>query len=314
MLKKILGILTIGTLILAVQLATITGAAAAQRFSDWGAAVRVDEPVSTAASGEGCAIESPNGRRLYIASNRPGTLGGNDIWVAQRDKHTKAWGEPQNLGEPLNSAAADFCPTPVPGKWLFFVSERPGPDTCNAGPGKADIYLTRGDLTHGWRTPLHLGCIENGTGPNSKGAEFSPSLVETSAGTFLYFSSDVAGDPDGDHDLYVSEIGDDWSFGPPTRVAELSTEFDDRYANVSKDGREIVFSSNRPGGVGTLDVWYSSRSSVSEPWSSPINLGANINTAGGETRPTFSWDRTRLYFGRNGDVYVTTRSKITGEP
>lgn len=56
------------SLILAVYLVTVAGPAAAHRWSDWGVAVRVDEPVSTVASGEGCAIEAPNGRSLYIAS------------------------------------------------------------------------------------------------------------------------------------------------------------------------------------------------------------------------------------------------------
>jgi hypothetical protein len=175
------------------------------------------------------------------------------------------------------------------------------------------MYLIRKNPVHDWGAPLHLGCIEDGTGPNSNGAEFSPSFVETSAGAFLYFSSDV----DGDQDLYVSEVAADGSFGPPTRIAELSTAFDDRYASVTKNGLEIVFSSNRPGGFGGFDVWYSSRSSVSEPWSPPVNLGANINTANVEARPTFSWDRTRLYFGRviggNSDIYVSTRSKVTNK-
>jgi len=304
------------SLILTVQLATVVVATAGQQWSDWGAAVPVTEINTTA--GEGCTIESPNGKELYFASNRTGGLGANDIWVAKRKNLNQPWGEPKNLGEPVNSAAADFCPTPLPDKSLFFVSERPGPDTCNAGPGKPDIYLTRGSIEHGWSTPQHLGCIEKGSAPNSNGAEFSPSFVETKDGTFLFFSSDID-DNDGDtvageHDIYVSVVNKDGSFGKPERIKELSTDADDRYVNVSKDGREIVFSSNRPGGSGGLDVWYSSRSSVRDPWSPPVNLGTNINTANPETRPTFSWDHKRLYFGRtisgNGDAYVSTRSKV----
>jgi Tol biopolymer transport system component len=304
-------------LILTVHLAMVAGDAAAWQWSDWGVAEPVTE-INTPTAGEGCAIESPDGRKLYLASNRPGGLGGNDIWVTKRENRQQPWGELANLGAPVNSSANDFCPTPLPGKWLFFVSERPGPNTCNAGPGKGDMYLIRKNPAHGWGEPLHLGCIENDTGPNSIGAEFSPSFVETSAGAFLYFSSDIDGVPPGEHDIYMSEVGEDWSFGPPTRVAELSTEFDDRYANVTKDGLEIVFSSNRPGGAGGFDVWYSSRNSVSEPWSAPVNLGANINTADPETRPTFSWNRKCLYFGRvtsgNGDTFVSTRSKVKGKP
>jgi hypothetical protein len=301
-------------LILAVQLTTVAGATAGQQFSDWGEAAPVTE-INTPTASEGCTIESPNGKELYIASNRPGIPGDNDndIWVAKRKHRNQPWGELRNVGEPVNSAANDFCPTPLPGKWLFFVSDRPGTDTCNAAPGKGDIYLTRGSLDRGWSPPQHLGCIEKGTGPNSNGAELSPSLVETKDGTFLFFSSDS----DGDQDLYVSVVNKDGSFGPPKRIDELSSDSIDLYANVSKDGREIVFSSNRPDTLGGLDVWYSSRNSVLAPWSPPVNLGANINTANLETRPTFSWDRKRLYFGRvisgNQDTFVSTRAKSKGE-
>jgi DNA-binding winged helix-turn-helix (wHTH) protein len=171
----------------------VVGPAAAHRWSDWSEAVPVTE-INTPTAGEGCAIESPNGLNLYIASNRPGGLGGNDIWVAERDSINEPWGSVQNLGSPVNSVANDFCPTPLPGHWLFFVSERPGPNTCNAGPGKGDIYLIRKNPAHGWGEPLNLGCVADGTDPNSIGAEFSPSFVETSAGAFLYFSSDGGSD------------------------------------------------------------------------------------------------------------------------
>ena len=39
--------------------------------------------------------------------------GGLDIWMASRASTTAPWGAPQNVGEPINSAADDFCPTPV---------------------------------------------------------------------------------------------------------------------------------------------------------------------------------------------------------
>ena len=61
----------------------------------------------------------------------------------------------------------------------MFVSERPGPETCNAGPGRGDMYIVRRNAAFGWGEPQHLGCVETGTGPNSAGADFSPSLVTT---------------------------------------------------------------------------------------------------------------------------------------
>jgi Tol biopolymer transport system component len=287
------------------------GAVHAQSYTSWNPATPVVEVNSPAA--DGCPIESPDGLSLYIASMRTGTLGGNDIWVADRTSKGAPWGEPQNLGMPVNSLAADFCPTPLHGNYLMYVSERPGAETCNAGPGSGDIYVIRRNPAFGWGEPQHLGCVENGTGPNSAAAEFSPSLVETGAGTFLYFSSTSSGNMD----IYVSQLGADGRFGAPTPVHELNTVFDDRMPNVRKDGREVVFSSTRPtdaNGTATFggqDVYVSTRGSTSEPWSAPVNLGSSINTAGSETRSSLSWDGRRLYFGRDGEIYSTSREKVT---
>jgi hypothetical protein len=43
-----------------------------------------------------------------------------------------------------------------------------------------------------------------------------------------------------------------------------------------------------------------------------VNAGSNVNTAAAETRASLSGDGERLHFGRLGDIYVSTREKITG--
>ena len=154
---------------------------------------------------------------------------------------------------------------------------------------------------------MHLGCVADRTGPNFAGPEFSPSLVTTRSGRWLYFSSTGY---DGNMDIYVSEQCVDGTFAAPAKVAELSTPADDRMPNVSPDGLEIVFSSNRTdlaGAQGDFDVYVSHRARVSEPWSQPVNLGPDVNTAAGETRPSLSADGQRLYFGRAGDIWMSTR-------
>lgn len=295
----------------AVPLAAASGAAeAAPRYSAWSVAAPVVEVNSTVA--DGCPIESRDGLSLYIASMRTGTLGGNDIWAADRASKKEPFGEPQNLGAPVNTDANDFCPTPIYGNYLMFVSERPGPETCNSGPGLGDIYIIRRNAAYGWGEPQHLGCIEDGTGPNSAGAEFSPSLVELPDGAYLYFSSTVSGN----HDIYRSKRGSNGKFGPPSPVTELNTEFDDRMPNIRSDGLEVVFSSTRPtdakgsASFGGFDVFVAKRSSATEPFSAPVNLGSGINTAGSETRSTISWDHRRLYFGRDGEIQSASRRRL----
>jgi WD40-like Beta Propeller Repeat len=292
-----------------VLVALAPGVVTGKHFSAWGPATP-EVGINTQAA-EGCPIESPNGLDLYIASNRAGGTGDpdpNDIWVAHRTSIRSAWSAPRNVGMPVNSPAADFCPTPLTGKRLLFVSNRANADACGTAPA-GDIYLTRRNPAHGWSTPVHLGCDADGTGPNFPGAEFGPSLVHTAQGTLLYFSSNGYG---GDQDIYVSRQRRDGSFGPATVVAELSTEFDDFMPNVRRDGLEIVLNSNRPDGFGGQDIYTAHRKSTADPWSTPVNLGPNVNTAGNETRSSLSGDGRRLHFGRDGDIFVSTRAKVSG--
>ena len=289
------------TVIMALLLVVPAGAAG-RSFGAWQLAIP-EAGVNTGAA-EGCPIESPDGLSLYIASNRAGGTGDpdpNDIWVFQRDSVDGPWGPARNLGAPVNSVFADFCPTPLRGNALLFVSTRPG------GCGGGDIYLGRDNPVHGWSI-RHLGCDATGTGPNFPGGEFGPSLVETAQGTYLFFSSDGY-DVGGDQDIYVSRQRADGSFAPASAVAELNTAVHDFMPNVRKDGREIVFNSNRPGGLGGQDVYSASRASTSAPWSTPVNLGGLVNSGGNETRASLSWDGSRLHFGRDGDIFVSTRDR-----
>ena len=268
--------------------------------------------VSVPGFGDGCPIESADGLSLFIASNRPGTTGANDIWAADRASIGAPFSAPRNLGAPINTASADFCPTPVLGRSLFFVSERPGDGTGPTPCGGGDIYLSRQSPAGGWSAPAMLRCAPEG--PNFSGGERSPSLVETWFGTFLFYSSNGSG---GDQDIYVSRLGRDGQFGPGKVVEELSTEFEDIMPNVRarEDGSfEIVFSSNRPtwgrgqAAFGLQDVYISRSWWLTGLWSAPKNLGNTVNTAGVEQRSTLSKDGERLYFGRDGDIFLSTRS------
>jgi hypothetical protein len=273
-------------------------------------AVPVTEVNSPAA--EGCPIETFDGLSLLFASTRPGGAGGNDIWVADRETLGSPWQTPRNAGDPINSSAADFCPTPAFGRSLFFVSERPDNGTSTPPCGGGDIYLTRQSPAGGWSAPVMLKCAPEG--PNSTGGERSPSLVETWFGTFLFYSSNGGS---GDSDIYMSRMKPDGTFGPGHVVKELSSEFEDIMPNVRArdDGSfEIVFSSNRPTwgwhqpAKGQQDVYIAQSWWLTGHWSEPRNLGDAVNTVGIEQRATLSADGKRLYFGRDGDIFVSRRS------
>ena len=299
----------------AVVSVVVASAALAQTFSPWGAPVSAESVAGTSselntASQDGCPILSPDGLSLYMASNRPDGLGGLDIWVARRASKNAPFGAPTNVGAPINSPQDDFCPSPMDGGWFFFVSTRPG------GCGDADIYVTRpvGDV---WWQPLHLGCKVN-----SAGQEASPYLLTHKNGrVLLYFSSNRAGGfaadttTPPDADIYVSQLTL-FGFSAAQLVPGLNTDKNDARPNLRSDGLEIVFDSDRPGGLGGPDLYTATRDKVTDPWSTPVNLGAPINSIAGESRGSLSWDGTTLHFGTTrlgvegaADIYFATRTK-----
>ena len=79
---------------------------------------------------------SADGRHVYFCSDRPGGLGGDDIYrVAVMND---GFGPAENLGAQVNSAVNEFAPMLSPDRrWLLFSSDRPG------GQGRHDLYVAR---------------------------------------------------------------------------------------------------------------------------------------------------------------------------
>lgn len=267
--------------------------------ASWGPAVRLggSSALNTSAL-EGCPNESPDGRSLFFASNRGGDL---DIWVSHRQASGE-WGDPELLPRDVssfnsvNSGANEFCPTALPGGGLLYVSERA--DGQNCGAGTADIYETQLHPEHGWLAPRHLGCVIN-----SPAAEFAPSYVPAGGG-MLFFSSNRGAD--NKHAIYVSFRAPGGEWQSPVPVQELNATGSNTFRpNVSQDGREIVFDSDRSPSTG-IDIWYAQRTTPYDAWSAPVRLGNDgvspINSGATEARPSFSRDGKRLYFGSNRDA------------
>ncbi|WP_169738071.1 PD40 domain-containing protein [Sphingomonas astaxanthinifaciens] len=284
--------------------------ASAQQYGDWGPPTWAEALNGSSSQlntpfNDGCPILNPYDGSLYIASNRPGGQGGLDIWIAP--KSGDGWGTPVNAGPKINTAADEFCPTPARGNRFFFVRRSSATDT--------DIFVVK-HLPSGFQDAQRL---PKGEGQiNSDREEWSPSWFQAADGReFLYFSSTrETGGPA--QDVYYSV-----DFGPANLAqGGVNSSASDARPNVSRNGLEIVWDSNRTGTLGGPDIFTAHRSSVDEPWGSAIHLENGINSAANETRASLSWDGTTLMFGstRTGapaegsaDVYVSRRTKVTGQ-
>lgn len=284
-------------------------------FSEW------SEPVNLGATVNSPFIDwfpaiSPNGLSLYISSNRPGGFGGSttlDIWVSQRASRDDPWGSPVNLGSTINTSGNEFLPNLSPdGHWMFFTSNRAG------GCGASDLWVAwrhNREDDFGWEDPRNLGCTINSPVQDNAPNFFRDRQTGI---TSLYF---VSPRPDGvgSWDVYASMLRADGSFGAPALVWELSTAQMDFRSAIRRDGLEMLFYSDRPGGVGSFDLWVSTRQTTRDAWSRPVNLGPIVNSAFQDRGPALSRNGTTLYFNsdrRGGfgdqDLYVTTRRRLVG--
>lgn len=282
---------------------------AAPKYSDWSAPLNLGAVVNSPFNDAGPAI-SKDGLSLYFGSDRPGGLGGFDIWVSQRADPEAPWGSPINLGATVNTGGIENVPALSRDEhWLFFNTNRAG------GFGGNDIWASyRGHVKDdfGWQPAVNLG------------AGVNTSFVDQGAGYFendeagaplLFFNSDRTGGV-GAADIYVSQILPNGSFGPPSLIPELSSPAQDARPSVRFDGLEVVMFSNRVGSLGGFDLWAATRGTVFDSWSTPVNLGPVVNSTANDQQPHIAADRRTLHFAsdRAGgfgqlDLYVTIRTR-----
>ena len=86
-----------------------------------------------------------DGLEILLASDRTGSLGGLDLWVATRASTSDPWSTPVNLGPTVNSTQVDARPAlSFDGTTLYFQSTRPGAVGCSSatGPCVFDVWVS----------------------------------------------------------------------------------------------------------------------------------------------------------------------------
>ncbi len=141
---------------------------------------------------ESQASVSCDGSTLYFASDRPGGLGGIDIWKSTKDADGH-WLDPINLGPRINTPEDEEAPfISNDGKTLYFSS------TGHLGMGKQDIFVSFQDENDEWGTPVNLG-------PPINTAYWEFGFFISADGSTGYFASDRP-DGFGGMDIYKFEL------------------------------------------------------------------------------------------------------------
>jgi hypothetical protein len=216
---------------------------------------------------------SNDGLSVYFHSDRPNGFGGDDIWVSRYDPATGRWGEPSNLGPPVNTADHEFHAWITSnGLSLYFASDRPG------GKITYDLWVSkRASLDAPWEEPAPVpGEV------NSDRSESGPSLSFDECA--LYFSDYRLSLPrrggSGLADLWMSLRENPMApWGSPVNLGQVvNSDRVDNNPRLSPDGLTLIFSSDKGKKPGDRDIFICSRGSLTEAWGPPRNLGAPVNT------------------------------------
>lgn len=223
-------------------------------------------------------VISPDGRTLYFGrknhpANRYGVkgsetiAGSQDIWFSEKVGDT--WSTARRLSEVLNRD-----------QYNTILSISPdGQTILLKGAYVNGAYETRGfsisnKTNGGWSVPVKVDIP--GYEQMSKGKNEYAYLTMDGKAILLAFARKKNSEDD---DLYVSFFED----GRWTRPLELGEEINTKYSEttpfLSADGKTLYFSSDRPGGQGSQDIYMTRRlDDTWQHWRKPQNLGTPINT------------------------------------
>jgi len=226
-----------------------------------------------------------------------------NIYIVEK-KDTSDWRKPDLV---KNERSAQFNTGPLciapDGKTVFFTSE------IETGiPSKNRKFRNKSGIFEAELSGFQLISIKpfkyNDPGFNTGQPSISPD------GKYLYFASDMPGGQGGS-DIYFSEWTDgNWST-PVNLGPGINSAGTDNYPCIHSSGK-LYFASNRPGGMGGLDVYYSDFMDGS--WENPVRLPEPVNSSSDDFAFIARPDLQKGYFSsnrrRNDDIFEFTTTII----
>ncbi|HNP18238.1 MAG TPA: OmpA family protein [Fulvivirga sp.] len=218
-----------------------------------------------------------------------------------------------NLGSAINTEYEEYGPTLNEDETIMVFTSRRKEGNLNENvftdnKPYEDIFISTKENGK-WGYAKNIGDVIN--------TPFHDSNLALSAdGNKLFLYKD-----DNNGDIYESTKKPDgtWTFPQPLSEYINSAGFKESSVSMSPDGQLLFFSSDRPGGQGGIDIYYSIKDRNGE-WTRSKNLGPIINTEYDDDGPFIDYDGKTLYFssqGRKGmggyDIFKSTYDSAAGE-
>jgi OmpA-OmpF porin, OOP family len=190
----------------------------------------------------------------------------------------------------VNCFATQYFPVLTADEQELIFTRRLG----NKNEDDEDLVISRKDAQGQWSAPISIS-------PNINSTTNEGTCTISADGRKLIFTSCTGRRVFGSCDLFESiKIGNEWTepvnLGPNINSVDWESQ-----PSLSADGRTLYFVSDRKGGFGRNDIWYSTLDENGK-WTKAKNLGAPINTIYNEMSPFIHANNKTLYFASNGLV------------
>ena len=211
-----------------------------------------------------------------------------------------------NMGDDINSLKEDYGPTiGNVDDILLFTSKRNIHYAAGERVVNEDLFFSHTEPGGYWGKAQEFKTI------NTEYNEGSACL--SGDGKFLIFSRCNAPGSLGNCDLYISMLGEDSVWRASRNLGEnINSTGWDSHPSLTHSGDTLYFASNRVGGFGLSDIYFSVKDEDGG-WRKAQNAGPIINTRNSEVSPFFHHKYNVLYFSSNGqplnfgefDIYKT---------
>ena len=218
------------------------------------------------------------------------------------------------MGEWVNSEKADYGPTIGNLDFVLLFTSKRNSIMSIERTYNEDLFFTKKEDGQ-WMEAQPFKTIN--TGYNEGSACLSKD------GKKLYFARCNSPDSFGNCDIFEATLTADSVWG---NVRNLGTNINtiswDSHPSLSHSGDTLFFASDRLGGFGLSDIYYSVKDDKGA-WQKALNIGPIINTRGNEVSPFFHHRYNILYFSSDGqpmsfgdfDIYKSYRQQVNwGEP
>lgn len=196
-----------------------------------------------------------------------------------------------NLDSGINSTYDDYSPKLLPGEeQMYFTSRRPLESKASIDRVDYKYFeniLIAEKIDGQWQVTGHAGSTLNRRNHSAVAA------ISHNGLTMIVYNGSKGGD------LFLAEYKKDrWS--KPSRLRNgINSRHQETSAALSTDGNTLYFISDRPGGYGGKDIWYTTKDQRGR-WHEPLNLGPVVNTEYDEEGLYLTPDGETLYFSSKG--------------